>query len=288
MPIQSLSDLQAAFDDGRWHLQRFYKAAGTAHGLHWADSSFAAGQPAYDARVGTALAFTPAVAQKNDAIYFPGVTAGQHRHLVTATFWSSQSTYNGPASIVLFDLVGYYPLIDGDSTDEQFMDNAETLPRYSSGEGVFPVMVCHVAPGTADGVMVLNYTNSAGVSGRSVTVNVPNNGQNLVCSGVRSAAAADVGPLAIALAGADKGIRSIESVTYTTPPGGLHCIYLVKPLATCVAGDNAVTVEKEFYSKAGFHCPRIHDGAWLGWFDRIGSGTSRTVSWFGNFVFAWG
>ena len=34
--------------------------------------------------------------------------------------------------------------------------------------------------------------------------------------------------------------------------------------------------------------PRIHDGAWLGWFDRIGTGTSRTVTWFGNFVFAWG
>lgn len=30
MPIQTLSDLNAAFDAGAWHLQRFQKNAGTA------------------------------------------------------------------------------------------------------------------------------------------------------------------------------------------------------------------------------------------------------------------
>lgn len=287
MPIQSLSDLQAAFDAGRSHVQRFYKAAGTAHGLHWADPSFAAGQPPYDARVGTAGSFTPCIAQKNDAIYFPGIDADQQRVLTSATMWSNQATFNGPASVIIYDLLGYYPMLDGDSTDEQFCDNALTLPRYMDGVGVFPVMVNHVAPAVQNGVMVMNYTNSDGAS-RSVTMNVPLNGQNLVCSGVRAAAAADVGPLTIGLDGADAGVRSIDSITFTTPPSGLMCIYLIKPLATMVLGDNLVTAEKEFFSKNGFKCPRIYDGAWLGWFDRIGSGTSRTVSWFGNFTFAWG
>ncbi len=287
MPIQTLSDLQAAFDAGRWHLQRFFKAAGTAHALQWADPSFAAGQPAYDARVGTAGAFTPCIAQRNDAIYLPPISAGQHRHLTSATIWSSQATYNGPASVVIYDLLGYYPLIDGDSTDTQVLDNTEVLPRYADGVGVFAVMVSHVAPAVQNGVAVITCTDCDGVA-RSTTLNVPNNGQNLVCSGVQPAAAADVGPLYMALADRSRGVRSIDSVTYTTPPGGLHCIYLVKPLATMVLGDNNLAAEKEFFSKSGLHCPRIYDGACIGFFDRIGSGTSRTVSWFGNFVFAWG
>ena len=44
----------------------------------------------------------------------------------------------------------------------------------------------------------------------------------------------------------------------------------------------------EYVSTLGYFTPRVLDGAWLGWFDRIGSGTSRTVAWFGNFIFAWG
>ena len=121
-----------------------------------------------------------------------------------------------------------------------------------------------------------------------MTVGLPNNGQNLVCSGVRNSTATDTGPVTVSLANGTTGVRSIDSIQYTTPPGGLHCAYLIKPLATCLTGDHLVAVEKEFATKNGFHCPRIHDGAWLGWFDCIGSGTSRTVAWFGNFTFAWG
>lgn len=285
MPIQSLSDLQAAFDAGQWHLQRFQKNAGTAHALQWADPTFASGQPAYDAHVGSPMAFTPCVAQKNDAIYFPGINAGQHRHLTSATFWSNQGVNNGGSSIIIYDLLGYYPLIDGDSTDLQEADNTQALPRYTDGEGVGIVIVNHVAPALQGGQAIIAYTDSKGAS-QSITVGVPNNGQNLVCSGVRNSTATDVGPLTVSLANGTTGVRSIDSIQYTTPPGGLHCAYLIKPLATCLTGDNLVTVEKEFFSLNGFHCPRIHDGAWLGWVARNGP-TGRTTAWFGNFVFAW-
>ena len=287
MPISSLGDLDRAFDQGRWHLQRFIKNAGTAHALQWADPSFASGQPAYDAHVGSPMAFTPCVAQKNDAIWFPGIASGQHRHLVSATFWSNQGTFNGAGSIVIYDLLGYYPLIDGDSTDLQEADNTLALPRYDSGEGVGLVIINHVAPAVQGGVALINYTDSSG-NPQSVSIGLPNNGQNLVCSGVSNSDALNTGPLTVALANGTTGIRRIDSIQYTTAPGGLHCAYLVKPLATCLTGDSLIAAEKEFFSKNGGHAPRIHDGAWLGWFDRIGSGTARSVSWFGNFVFAWG
>ena len=55
MPIRNLSDTVAAYEAGRFHVQRFYKGANaTAGDTRWHDWSFAAGQPAYDARIGVA------------------------------------------------------------------------------------------------------------------------------------------------------------------------------------------------------------------------------------------
>ena len=286
MAIRSLSDLNRAFDEGRWHLQRFQKNAGTAHASVWADPTFASGQPPYDARVGVPLEFTPCVAQKNDAIWFPAISTGHKRYLSSATMRSSQNTYNGPISVQLFDLVGYYPLIDGDSTDAQALDNTQSLPRYTDGVGLCAVMVNHIAPALQAGVTTITYTDSDNVQ-RNVTVDIPNNGQNLVVSGCRPTTGAQPATFKLPLPG--RGIKSIDAIQHATAPGGLHCIYLIRPLATMLLGDNNLTAEKEFYLTNGCRMPEIPDGAWLGWFDMIAlNGTARTVSWFGNFTFVWG
>lgn len=286
MALDGLAAVNRAFEEGRWHLQRFTKNLGTAHALQWCDPTFSSGQPAYDAHVGAALAFTPAIAQRNDAIWFPGINPGQERRLVSATFRDQQSTYNGPASIVIYDLLGYYPLIDGDSTDEQVMDNTLTLPRYATGDGVVAVMVNHVAPAIQGGIGALTYTDAKGVQHVS-TIGVPLNGVNLVCSNSQATAATGVGALAMSL-DAPAGVLSIDALQYTTPPGGLHAIYLIKPLATMVGGDNLLAVEKDFFGRNGMHAPRVYDGAWLGWFNRIGAGAARNVAWWGHMTFCWG
>lgn len=286
MAIRSLSDLNAAFAAGKFHVQRFQKNAGTAHAKVWADPSYASGQPAYDARVGSPLTFTPSIAQKNDAIWFPGINAGEERYLVEAQMWSNQATYNGPISVVLFDLLGYYPLIDGDSTDLQECINDAGLSRYADGLGVVAVLVNHIAPALQNGVTVIGYTDSDNVD-QSITVDIPNNGQNLVCSGCSPTAGAASSTYGLPLPG--QGIKRINTVQHTTAPGGLHCIYLIRPLGSMVLGDNLVTAEKSFITEKAFAPPRIHDGAWLGWFDTLATGTTaRTVAWFGNFTFAWG
>lgn len=285
MAIRRLSDLNAAFDAGKWHLQRFQKNAGPSHALQWADPSFGSGQPPYDARVGVPLEFTPCVAQKNDAIWFPGIASGEERYLVSATFWTNQATFNGPGSVVLYDLIGYYPLIDGDSNDPQDLDNTLPLPRYADGKGVVAVMVNHIAPALQNGVCTIEYIDSTDTA-RSATVAIPNLGQNLVVSGHSATSAGNYGTVNLPLPGG-QGIKQITRITHTTAPGGLHCIYLIQILGTAVLGDNLVAFEKDFALKDGFRLPRIYDGAWLGWFDRIGTGTSRTVTAFGNFVFAW-
>lgn len=286
MAIRSLSDINAALDAGKWHFQRFQKNAGTAHAKVWADPTFASGQPPYDARVGVPLEFTPCIAQKNDAIWFPSVAAGEERYLLSATMWSNQATYNGPISVVFFDLIGYYPLIDGDSNDPQAMDNTQPVPRYSDGLGVSAVMVNHIAPALQNGLTVITYVDADDVE-RTQTVDIPNNGQNLVCSGCRTTAGAASSTFNLPLNG--RGIKRIVSVAHTTAPGGLHCIYLIKPLGSMVLGDNLVTGEKDFLIRDGFRLPRIYDGAWIGWFDTLAVGTTaRAVNWFGGFQFVWG
>lgn len=275
-----------AFTEGRFHTQRFLKNAGTAHALQWADCSFASGQPGYDARVGVPAAFTPAIAQRNDAIYFPPILPTQERYLMGGTFWANQATFNGEGSLVLFDLLGYYPLVDGDSSDEQTFSNLDPLPRYSSGEGVGIVIVNHIAPAIQAGVAVVNFTDESDVD-RSVTVTVPLQGQNLVCSG-QDPTSVNTATITIPLNGAARGVKRINSVTFSTPPGGLFCFYLVKLLATAnFTGDNLVATEKCFCTQNGMAMPRIYDGAWLGWFDRIGTGTARTVNWYGDLTFFW-
>jgi hypothetical protein len=93
----------------------------------------------------------------------------------------------------------------------------------------------------------------------------------------------------MALGAGIKGVKTIDSLQYSVPPGGLHVIYLVRILGSMVLGDNLVCAEKNFVTSKGFNPPRIYDGAWLGWFDMLSVGTTnRAVSWFGNFTFAWG
>jgi hypothetical protein len=279
--LETLADINAAFDAGRMHTQRFLKNAGTATALQWADATFASGQPAYDAHVGTPLAFTPCVAARNDSITLPiGATSIA---LTELDVWSNQATYNGPLSLVLFDLVGFYPLIDGDSTDLQPMDNTQTLPRNADGKGLVAVVVNHVAPGVQTGQSVIEYIDATGAL-RTATLGLPNNGVNLVCSGATNTLGLDVGNYAMSLPG---GVRRIESIQHLTAPGGLHCIYLIRPIGSVVCGDNLVTTNKQFIPQNGFAVPLLQSGAWLGWFYRIGAGTARQVSFFGQMTFAW-
>jgi hypothetical protein len=279
--LDTLSAINSAFDDGRWLTSRFLKNAGTATALQWADATFASGQPAYDAHVGTPLAFTPCVALRNDSIALP--VGATQLALTEIDIWTNQAGYNGPASCVLFDLVGFYPLIDGDSTDAQAMDNTQALPRNANGKDLVAVMVNHVAPAVQNGQCSVDYVDAFGVS-RNAVLSVPNNGINLVCSGPQAAIQTDVGNFAMSLPG---GVRQITAIQHLTAPGGLHCIYLLRPIATVVCGDNLLVTNKSFIAQNAFAPPLLQPGAWLGWFYRIGAGTARQMSFFGQMTFAW-
>jgi hypothetical protein len=296
--IRSHADVLAAHEAGRSHTQRFIKTGQSGVGAYdgrWQDWAFQAGQPAYDARIGTVNSFTPVVAVRNDAIYFPDIPVGMERKLHKLTMRPQASGVSqATMEFVLYDLVGYYPLIDGDSTDPQDMSNSLTLPRYTDGEGLRLVMLNHVAPATQAGRMLLEYTNSANQD-KTLDVLVPNNSINSVCSGVNTVGTTSLTNLNLPLGGT--GIRRVNRVTYTVPPGGLHCLYVVKLLAQfthyhdfLMQGDPSgakAALEVDFALKNGWRMPVIKDGAHLAFFFRVNGG-GRSNTFFGDATFIWG
>ena len=289
--IQSARDVAAAFEAGRVHTQRFLKNAGTAGDSHWQDWAYASGQPAYDARIGDALTFTPQVAVRNDAIWFPGIGAGQSRHLIgLRAYVTSGGVGQTSVECELYDLLGVYPLIDGDNTDPQPMDNTEVLPRYADGVGVRAVLVNHVAPALVTGAeTIISYTDADNVA-RTVTVYATTFGLGKAAFSLQSTGAS-TGALYLPTDG--RGVKSIDSITFSAAPGGLWAVYLVKPIERVnwrggLAGvTQTVYTEKCLCSQSSFNLPQVLDGAHLGFF-YMPNGSARTVALFGSATFIWG
>ncbi len=286
--LQSMRDITSAVDDGRAHSQRVFKNAGTTGDGQWHDWSYASGQPAYDARIGTALELTPFTAAGNDAIFFPGIPAAMERRLLGVDMvFTPNGASASTTDFVIYDLLAVYPLIDGDNTDTQAMDNTAALPRYSQAQAV---LVNHVAPALAAADVVVEYVNQSGGTS-SVTWRAPFLGQNKV--NYTTAGTGTSGPLFCGLADGDRAIRQINTVTFTSPPGGLWAIYMVAPLARFSNyGNNGVAApsaasETAFALKDGFRLPLVKDGAWLGLFVMPATG-GRANALHGQFHFVWG
>lgn len=295
MAIRTVRDITQAFEAGRWHQQRFLKNTGQTADTRWQDWSYCSGQPAYDARVGSPLTFTPVVAQGNDAIWFPAIPSDQERRLGGFEF-AQRASNSGQTSVdfVLYDLLGFYPLVDGDSTDVQAMDNTASLARYTDGVGVQVVIVNHIAPMLANCSGTMTYIDDTGAE-KSVTFEINVGGVNQVVSGVSTGG---IGILAVNLASGSRGVRSITSVQFNTAPGGLFCFYLIKTLATAATFRDAYTsalttgeqvgLEKCLCTTNGWNLPVIRDGASLAFFYRPSAGGRTVTLLFGYMMFIWG
>lgn len=287
--IRGMASVVEAFTSGQVWTQRFLKNAGSTFQTGWMDAAYSSGQPAYDARVGSAGEFTPIIATKNDAIYFPSITATQQRYLAEITMRDLISNATTPPeNVIVFDLLGYYPLLDGDSADEQLMTNDSTLPRYTDGKGVQLCLVNHVAPQIQAGNITIDFTDANNVA-RSITVSTPLVGTiGMVVSG--SDTTQSIGSPFVPLGAGAVGVKSVQRIIFNTPPGGAYCLYLVKPLIDLSgysgAGNSSLAKQSINLKQNGFHMPRIYDGAALSWL-HYRTGTNSTSSWFGYFKFIW-
>jgi hypothetical protein len=276
MAINGIRALASSMDEDGQNWSAFIHKTGGPSSLgfngRWADMSMGAGIPKYNAYVGTQTTATVLTGAGNDGIYCgPAITAGQTKHVTGFCLYSAQGTVI-PSYWTLADYLMFYPLIDGDSTDQQDMDNTASLTRYTDGNGVQCMAVC-TTPMASNATCTVSYTNNAGTAGRSSSFSVISSTAVgcIVSSSNTSAANGSVSPF-IPLASGDTGIRSIESVTMATPSGGFFSLVLVKPLANMQLRETSTATETSQVMQRGGVLPEVKTGAFLNLFYNSGSG----------------
>lgn len=265
--IRGIWDYVQAVEKGQTHYSTFRKTpsqVGTAG--NWFDLSMSPGMP-----LPQYYAAAPLVAQQLKRSTDGGLNHGasvsstSHQKYLKKLLVMFNSQTGLPMPYVLLDYLLYYPFIDMGTNDEQLMDNTLALSRYTDGVGVQMIAVS-VASGTSlSPQFTVNYTNSDGVAGRTsklVTLSTATaNGSILPCHHGLNTVIGN-GPF-IGLQNGDKGVRSIQSVTF---PGvldvGLFAIALVKPIITGVICEPNAPSETEVLPHIS-QLPKIYDDAYL-------------------------
>lgn len=285
MAIRKFSDIgQLIGETGKFHYQYVYKQS-TPNNLvaaNFVDCGQSTGQPKFQPYAGAALVAQPLIGSANDGVYTGPSIPGHAKHLVS---WQSMINTGGtPSFAYLLDYLLFYPLIDGDDSDVQVMDNTLSLPRYTDGAGVRLVIVA-TAPMTTGSLLTVTYTNQAGVSGRVSSYNC------FAAQGVGVCATA-TGPSSLSntqctpfwpLADGDTGMRSIESVQFASPNGGFLAFLLVKPIAQKNILESGVPVEKVFGVDNQVP-PEIKSGAYLNFLIHRG-GVGASVPLYSELIF---
>lgn len=257
--IARVSDItQKCYDGGQnWESSWHKVPALSSSQMNWCDLSSAPGTPKPNYYVGAEL--TATTLNGTTGLYHGGNVAPATKHLHKFTVGSFSSNVT-PATFILLDYLLFYPLIDMDSTDEQALVNTISLPRYTDGYGVQAFLVA-TNPYIGGAGFYITYTNDKGESGRRSVVEVSNTA-TYIGTILHSGTAATSGRHFIRLAPGDTGIRSVQSITFIAPNGGLAALVLAKPLATLFTQDVTAYAEFDFLTMKPF-LPRIYDGAYL-------------------------
>lgn len=256
----------AQVDEGKFYQSLLYRSTAPTMAVagRWGDLSVGGGTPKYNAYVGSQTEATQLIGSANNGLYTGAYTGA--KNLAEVSIYCPVVT-----TFVLCDYLMFYPLLDGDSLDEQVMDNPVSLPRYTTGEGVKMALVGNVA-GTTAGTFTVNYTNSDGTASRiTATRSCLNVNVGIIANHYSNAAGASQPFIPLVLG--DKGVQSVESFTFLTPPSGFYTLLLYKPLATIVMPEAAQTAEKTFIHNH-MALPEIQPGAYLNYlFNTQSTGT---------------
>lgn len=224
------------------------------------DLSMAAGIPKFNAYVGNQATFTPLSGAGNFGIYTGESEPGKTKYLTH--WWMQTMSANNIGTYKILDYIGFYPLIDMDSTDEQVMDNTTPATRHLDGVGL-RLMLVTTTPSTANADIAISYTNQAGTPGQVVNFSVGISAftGNIFTAQEPTFGAGKRAPY-LPLANGDTGVRSVQSVTLAAAAGGFAALVLVKPLAHLNLLESPTVTELSMIRERGRPIP-IADDAYL-------------------------
>lgn len=283
MGFSSVDDLVTEVTGGKYASVRYQKtnsagatsAAGRAHSLFtWT------GIPTAGSYSGTAGVATQLTSSTTGALNLNSAVSPDTRHLLSMSSWTA-STVVTPATLILCDFLLYYPscVVTGTPTT---LNNTATLPRYTSGDGVMCFVEVQTALGAASPALTLTYTDESGNTGNAgLALTSPANSAPI------STLFQNNGGIFLPLAGADKGVRRIDSYTLASGTTGTVAFVLCKPLAEIPLLAANTATERDFLSQIPA-LPKIEDGACLGFITMIGAAMTTSQTVMGRVDYGWG
>jgi hypothetical protein len=281
-----------SIDTGMGWIASFRKVpAVTTIAGQWFDFSGAAGNP-----VPNYFASEPLVAATLES--FKGILHGpdvapakKYIHRITTAIAGAAAA--GNVEQIFCDYLLYYPFIDMDAAgEEQVLVNDVTLPRWAAGAGVRMFLMAQ-SPTIGGGQFTVNYTNSDGVAGRVTTTQFCAAAQPTGALVQAETAPGGLGCF-ISLQAGDKGVRSVQSITFSIANGGLGALVLVKPTQRhyqrepSATGAEGSPAEVESIRERAGLSPEIQDGAFLSFIGRTSAGSASGAAFTGILETVWG
>ncbi len=302
MGFSSLDDLMNEMSNGKlwradWNklaLPTTVQVAGM-----WHDLSCGPGNPnsdsAYGAGTNKAFQALDDTHATSPGIQHGGNVSPDTKHILNASAFSAAAT-SCPATLMLVDRLGFYPITTTTTTGDQALDNTVVFPtgRHSSGAGLRAYVVTSsgaatTAMGAGTPNIRITYTNQAGTAGK-LTPNVLPAGLTANPKGAipySGTGAGKYGPF-LPMAAGDSGIQSVQqfnlSATYTS---GVLNLVICRPLLTLPLTTIGVAAERDLLNQIP-SLPRVYDGANLSWLMYAGVATPVNSAYFGHLDFAWG
>ena len=283
MAINGLDSMIAAFTAGQSNKGMFQKAtsngAASAAG-RWHEFFTATGIPTAGTFSGTAGVATQMTAATTGAFNVGTASVSPDtKNLVSLKIQSPTSTLV-PATFYLVDYLLYYPscVVTGTATT---LNNTATLPRYTTGEGVSAIIAVQTALGAASPALTLTYTDQAGNTGNvGLALTSPTNSAPI------STLFLNNGSPFLPLAGADTGVRKIDSYTLASGTTGTVAMVLVKVLAEIdLYAINTGTMVDYISQIPSF--PKIEDNACLGLIGVTGGAMASASVFSGTITTVW-
>ncbi len=219
----------------------------------WYDDSMLAGVPPANFYATSPLEAATLDPNRGIRHWVPGSFS---EHLLEILTFGNAGTLEAPSSFLLCDYLLYYPFIDGDSPDQQDFVNTVTLPRYTDGKGLRMMLVSQ-GPGATTGAYSVNYIGQDDAPGNSVGTTTTPTTSGHVITGI--GATNRMSPF-LPLATGHHGIKSVTDITWTTPPGGIAALVIVKPIAPFVYAEIGTAAETVFHPRM----PEVNGNAYLG------------------------
>lgn len=284
--FKGLFEINAAHESGQTFYSFWRKTPSqTTVAGQWFDMSMSPGNPAPQYYAASPLVAQQMKRSTDGGIPHGGSVSPSSKFLSRFLIMSASAT-GLPMPFILCDYLLFYPFVDTGTNDEQILTNSVTLPRFTDGKGV-QIMAVSVAGSVGlQPTFTVNYTNSAGVSGRTSRLHTlsTNTFNGAIMSNDQTTAISTM-PF-IGLQSGDTGVRSIESVTFVTGTDvGLLAFVLVKPLMTGVLLEQTAPTEKVCQPHDGI-MPQIYDDAFLGLL-ALPNGSLSGVAFHGEIETVW-